>query len=59
MPIVDPAIAAVLKADHLSEETRRVYASKLGIIAQAAGNRPLLKLLTQHPNELIQYITEK
>ncbi len=35
MPSVDPAIAAVLNADHLSEETRRVYSSKLGIIAQA------------------------
>ena len=56
MPSVDPAIAAVLKADHLSEETRRVYSSKLGIIAQAAGNRPLLKVLTQHPDKVMQYI---
>jgi len=53
MPTVDPAIEAVLKADHLSEETRRVYSSKLGIIAQAAGNRPLLKVFTQHPDTVI------
>ena len=56
MPSVDPAIAAVLKADHLSEETRRIYSSKLGIIAQAAGNRPLLKVLTQHPDKVMQNI---
>ncbi len=56
MPSIDPAIAAVLKDDHLSEETRRVYSSKLGIIVQAAGNRPLLKVLTQHPDKVMQYI---
>ena len=56
MPSVDPAIAAVLNADHLNEETRRVYSSKLGIIAQAAGNRPLLKVLTQHADKVMQYI---
>lgn len=59
MPAIDPAIEAVMKADHLSEETRRVYSSKLGIIAQAAGNRPLLKVLTQYPNKVIQYIKAK
>ena len=56
MPSVDPAISAVLKADHLSAETRRMYSSKLGIIAQAAGNRPLLKVLTQQPDKVVQYI---
>ena len=56
MPSVDPAIAAVLKADHLSKEIKRVYSSKLGIIAQAAGSRPLLKVLTQHPDKVMQYI---
>ena len=59
MPAIDPATEAVMKADHLSEETRRVYSSKLGIIAQAAGNRPLLKVLTQYPNKVIQYIKAK
>ncbi len=38
MPSPDPAIEAVVEAEHLSEETRRVYSSKLGIIAAAAGN---------------------
>ena len=57
MPTVDPAFEAILKAYHLSEETRRVYSSKLGIVAQAAGHRPLLKVLTQHPDKVIQYIT--
>ncbi len=59
MPVVDPAITAVLKAEHLSEETRRVYSSKLAIIAQAAGGRPLLKLLTQHADKVVKYITEQ
>jgi hypothetical protein len=48
MPIPDPAIDAVLNAKHLSKETRRVYCSKLGIIAAAAKNQPLLKILTQY-----------
>ena len=59
MPSADPAIEAVLNAEHLSEETRRVYSSKLGIIAAAAGNQPLLKVLTQHPEKVIRYITRK
>ncbi len=57
MPAVDPAITAVLKAEHLSEETRRVYSSKLAIIAEAAGGRPLLKVLTQHADKVIKYVT--
>ena len=57
MPSLDPAIEAVQKAEHLSEETRRVYSSKLGIIAKAAGNLPLLRVLNHYPNEVIQYIT--
>jgi len=57
MPSLDPAIEAVQKAEHLSEETRRVYSSKLGIIAKAAGNQPLLRVLSHYPNKVIQYIT--
>jgi len=57
MPSLDPAIEAIQKAEHLSEETRRVYSSKLGIIAKAAGNKPLLRVLSYYPNEVIQYIT--
>jgi len=59
MPSADPAIQAVMKAEHLSKETRRVYSSKLGIIAAAARNKPLLHVLTQHPGKVIQYITRK
>ena len=59
MPSADPAIEAVLNAEHLSEETRRVYSSQLGIIAAAAGNPLLLNLLTQHPDKVIRYITRK
>ena len=58
MPSLDPAIEAVQKAEHLSEETRRVYSSKLGVIAKAAGNQPLLKVLSHCPNKVIQYITK-
>ncbi len=59
MPTVDPAIAAIMKADHLSEETRRVYASKVGILAQASGKRPILNVITHHPGKVIQYIKQK
>lgn len=58
MPSLDPAIEAVKKAEHLSEETRRVYSSKLGVIAKAAGNQPPLKVLSHCPNKVIQYITK-
>ena len=57
MPSLDPAIEALQKAVHLSEETRRVYSSKLGIIAKAAGNQPLLRVLSHYPNKVIRYIT--
>jgi len=57
MPSADPAIEAIQKAEHLSEETRRVYSSKLGIIAKAAGNQPLLRVLSHYPNKVIRYIT--
>jgi len=56
MPSADPAIEAIQKAEHLSEETRRVYSSKLVIIAKAAGNQPLLRVLSHYPNKVIQYI---
>ena len=58
MPSLDPAIEAVQKAEHLSEEKRRVYSSKLGVVAKAAGNQPLLKVLSHYPNKVIQYITK-
>ncbi len=57
MPSANPAIEAIQKAEHLSEETRRVYSSKLGIIAKAAGNQPLLRVLSHYPHKVIQYIT--
>ena len=56
MPSADPAIEAIQKAAHLSEETRRVYSNKLGIIAKAAGNQPFLRVLSHYPNKVIQYI---
>ena len=59
MHSVDPAITAVLKAERLSEKTKRVNGSKLAIIAQAAGGRPLLMVLTQNPDKVIKYITEQ
>ncbi len=57
--MIDPAIAAVLKADHLSEETRRVYSKNLAMIAEAASNRALLPVLTMHADKVIQFITTK
>ena len=60
MPSLDPAIEAVQEAEHLSKETRCVYSSKgskLRIIAKAAGNQPLLEVLSHYPNKVIQYIT--
>ncbi len=59
MPDVDPAIAVILKAEHLSEETRRGYSKNLAMIAAAAGNRSLLTVLTRCPNKVIDYITRK
>jgi hypothetical protein len=55
----DPIIQAVLKADHLSEETKRVYSKNLSMIAQAARQQPLVKVLTQHPHKVVQYIQRK
>ncbi len=55
----DPVIQAVLKADHLSEETKRVYSKNLSMIAQAARQQPLVKVLMQHPHKVIQYISKK
>lgn len=55
----DPIIQAVLKADHLSEETRRVYSKNLSMIALAARQQPLMKVLTQHPHKVVQYIQRK
>ncbi len=57
MPSADPATEAIQKPEHLSEETRRVYSSKLGIIAKAAGNQHFLRVLSHYPNKVIQYIT--
>lgn len=37
MPSADPAIEAVLNAEHLSEETRRVYSNKLESLQQLPG----------------------
>ncbi len=48
-----------LKAEHLSEGTRRGYGKNLAMIAAAAGNQPLLSLLTQHAQKVIDYITRK
>ena len=59
MPNVDPAIAMVLKAEHLSEETRRGHTKNLGMIAAAAGNRSLLTVLTRCPDKVIDFITRK
>ena len=38
---VDPMIQAILKADHLSEETRIGYSKRLALIASAARNKAL------------------
>jgi len=57
MSSADPAIQAIQKAEHLSEETRCVYRSKLRLIAEAAGNQPLLRVLSHYPDKVIQYIT--
>ncbi len=59
MPTIDPAIAAVTQADHLNQETKRVYAKKLSMIQAAAGYKPLLLVLTTHTHKVIEYITGK
>ena len=43
---VDPVMTHILKADHLSEETRTGYCKRLALISSAAGNKPLIQVLT-------------
>lgn len=59
MPAIDPAIAAVTQADHLNEETKRVYTKNLAMVHAAARYHPLLTVLTKHPQKVIGYITRK
>ncbi len=48
-----------MQADHLNEETKRVYAKNLSMIHAAARYHPLLLVLTKHPNKVIGHITRK
>ena len=42
--IVDPVMTHILKADHLSEETRLGYCKRQALISSAAGNKPLIQV---------------
>ena len=53
---VDPVIRAVLKTDRLSEEKRTGYSKRLALIAAAAGNNPLIPVLAQHPQNVLDWI---
>ncbi len=56
MAHVDPMIQAILKADHLSEETRIGYSKRLALIATAARNKGLHLVLTLHPQKVLNWI---
>ena len=53
---VDPIIQAILRADHLSEETRIGYSKRLALIATAAKNKALQPVLTLHPQKVLNWI---
>ena len=53
---VDPMIQAVLRADHLSKETRIGYSKRLALIAAAARNKALHPVLTMHPQKVLSWI---
>ena len=53
---VDPVIQAILRADHLSEETRIGYSKRLTLIAAAARNKALHPVLTMHPQKVLNWI---
>ena len=53
---VDPMIQAILRADHLSEETRIGYSKRLALIAAAARNKALHPVLTMHPQKVLNWI---
>ena len=55
---VDPVMTHILKADHLSEETRTGYCKRLALISSAAGNKPLIKVLTLHPTKVLDWIAQ-
>ena len=53
---VDPIIQAILRADHLSDETRIGYSKRLALIATAAKNKALQPVLTMHPQKVLNWI---
>ena len=53
---VDPVIQAILRADHLSEDTRIGYSKRLALIATAARNKALHPVLTMHPQKVLNWI---
>ena len=55
---VDPVMTHILKADHLSEETRTGYCKRLALISSAAGNKPLIQVLTLHPTKVLDWIAQ-
>ena len=52
----DPMIQAILKADHLREETRLGYSKRLALIATAARNKALQPVLNLHPHKVLNWI---
>ena len=53
---VDPMIQAILRANHLSEETRIGYSKRLALVATAARNQALHTVLTMHPQKVLNWI---
>jgi len=56
MAHMDPIIQAILRADHLSEETKIGYSKRLALIATAARNKGLQMVLTLHPQKVLSWI---
>ena len=53
---VDPMIQAILRANHLSEETRIGYSKRLALIASAARRKALHSVLTMHSQKVLSWI---
>jgi len=47
---------AILRADHLSKETRIGYSKRLALIATAARNKALQPVSTLHPQKVLNWI---
>ena len=48
----------ILKADHLSEETRSGDCKRVVLISSAAGKKPLIQVLALHPTKVLDWMAQ-